>query len=315
MKKLFLFIILFFLHPKDYINANQLNDTCSLNFKEIYDFSIGDIFQDESSIITWGVKQTDEGEDNYIIRKYRIDDKVVKGDSITYWISGRYYRYTAYGTGYILYEEYGDIETEINYLDSADHFLNQVDSSLVPFDYASLMALENIYTYMIRFTQNSIDKKILGDYNNLYQYSTDSSLIPVNYCYAFEIYGRELGLLEQEFTTEDTYSYYLLGCVKNGDTTGIIWPDSNFYVGIDLSMDNSAINIYPNPSNNIISISPFSLIVPGSSINFYDLYGKLLLSKRIDTPEIQINELKKGIYLYSIINGDKKIYRGKILKK
>lgn len=64
-----------------------------------------------------------------------------------------------------------------------------------------------------------------------------------------------------------------------------------------INISNETLNIYPNPTNNHITIVTENQI--GNQIYFYDLRGKLLISKTIDknVQEIELTNLKQGIYL------------------
>ncbi len=64
--------------------------------------------------------------------------------------------------------------------------------------------------------------------------------------------------------------------------------------------ENIDLEIYPNPTHNIVNITGLSSI-ESSIVNIYDVQGKLILSKEIKQQgTIDISELNKGIYIVKI---------------
>lgn len=66
--------------------------------------------------------------------------------------------------------------------------------------------------------------------------------------------------------------------------------------------------IYPNPARDILKIRS-ALIANHANINIYDTFGKLMISKTIETDieetDLDLSELQSGIYFISIQNGNK----------
>ncbi len=81
-------------------------------------------------------------------------------------------------------------------------------------------------------------------------------------------------------------------CVKNDVTSGNNHYRNNF-------------NIFPNPANDKIYFS-FSGYFNGT-LNIYDLQGKRVLSKRINSNSIDISTLNKGVYFLQVSNTNQKI--------
>ena len=75
-------------------------------------------------------------------------------------------------------------------------------------------------------------------------------------------------------------------------------------LGID-DQNLTSISIYPNPVNDKLFIQGVSDV---SEISIYDLLGKLVLSKT-NTSEIDVTNLKKGIYLIKIKDQQKEIIK------
>ncbi len=84
-----------------------------------------------------------------------------------------------------------------------------------------------------------------------------------------------------------------------------------FYGGLDGHNSNSSVSIYPNPVsegklNIVFTNKPTSI----STVNIYNTNGKLVLRKdllkSINNHIIDISNLTKGVYFYSIINRNEK---------
>jgi hypothetical protein len=68
------------------------------------------------------------------------------------------------------------------------------------------------------------------------------------------------------------------------------------------------IKLYPNPANDIISIYPE--IQNHFNIEIYDFAGRTILTRELNSSNIDITSLKTGMYLYRIILNDE-VYNGK----
>ena len=75
--------------------------------------------------------------------------------------------------------------------------------------------------------------------------------------------------------------------------------------------------LYPNPSNNLITISSGKQNLKGAAIKIYDMIGKLVLSeiaKTDNSVELSILHLANGTYLLEV-EKDGEISRTKLLKE
>jgi len=81
--------------------------------------------------------------------------------------------------------------------------------------------------------------------------------------------------------------------------------DMNIPVGIATSMANQGVQVYPNPCVDRLYISNLELY---STIRIIDLQGRLLIERRVDAPEmdLDVQSLKSGIYLGEMISVKKK---------
>jgi len=71
---------------------------------------------------------------------------------------------------------------------------------------------------------------------------------------------------------------------------------------------NDNVQWYPNPANDILNIASTETFVSGSTIELYDITGRMVLSSTIVTESnianINLKEIKQGLYLCVIKNGE-----------
>lgn len=85
----------------------------------------------------------------------------------------------------------------------------------------------------------------------------------------------------------------------------------------EFNSSNRQINIYPNPFVDLLTIQLNSKNYFNPKIELLDLYGKIIESENIvsDISRIHTSYLVPGMYLVSIIESDRIIYRIKVIKK
>ena len=73
------------------------------------------------------------------------------------------------------------------------------------------------------------------------------------------------------------------------------------------------LNVYPNPFNDYVIINNSQDVLLGASVNIYDISGKLIVSKNIDTPDnykIDTSFMSNGVYILNIdIKGASKSFK------
>jgi hypothetical protein len=87
---------------------------------------------------------------------------------------------------------------------------------------------------------------------------------------------------------DDIKSGYSVRCVKNTGTTQVS--------EIEIS---EQINIYPDPANEKLYIK--NIDPADASIMIFDLQGRLVLNKQIDSESMDISDLRQGIYLAKVV--------------
>ena len=139
------------------------------------------------------------------------------------------------------------------------------------------------------------------------------------------------------FTADQAYNWLSIGNFFTDDNTeSLILNDEDGCVGLyyienicvatdpafcDYLLSNearinaSSISVYPNPTNNLISIS--SDLNPITSIELYDLQGRIIQHKVISNltkVELRLESYKSGIYILRVHSNDM-IYNEKIILK
>lgn len=81
----------------------------------------------------------------------------------------------------------------------------------------------------------------------------------------------------------------------------------------DISTSN--LSVYPNPARNKLNFEFSDLKTHNIKVFVYDIRGKLMISSETrDSGEINISELKSGLYIYEL-NTDNQSFRGKFIKE
>jgi len=107
--------------------------------------------------------------------------------------------------------------------------------------------------------------------------------------------------------------------VNNGtcDATATVFVDVQICMGINTLASASGINVYPNPTNDILNITISSELSGNASVEVYDALGKLVIKETLtsETTSINTSKLEDGIYVYKVINNYKAIKIGKVVKQ
>jgi len=101
-------------------------------------------------------------------------------------------------------------------------------------------------------------------------------------------------------------------CVKERNVS-IMAGDCPDFVGIDETENEVQLTIYPNPTNDVLSINLSPSGLP-ADFQIYDISGKLVIVRSINDlkTQIPVNGILPGEYFYSICSKDKE-FKGKIV--
>ena len=86
---------------------------------------------------------------------------------------------------------------------------------------------------------------------------------------------------------------------------GSQWPN-----GINESVSDAYVCIYPNPSSNLVHIEGIEV----SEVQVYNALGQLVKTIQ-GSNEIPVADLPQGVYLLRIADADGKVYTNKITKQ
>ena len=284
------------------------------NFWDFFNYDVGDVFQKKSS----------GGENTYVvetIEKYEILSKNISLDTIRYEVSG--------WTFTIDFGDYGcpdssiyELNTTLEYIDSLQEFSNKHPNELA--NIAKYTDFYNGNSWLNKveiYKEDGFYVKKIGDldYNNANPYYTESfsgsDLLIRNYgIWLIELKCREnLGLdfCYSDLAWEENIT---MGKVHNGDTVGIVYPDSFFQNLLKIQeLNTQNISIFPNPITNgqTLQIKSDEEIL---TYNIYNISGQKVLSGNINNNKININNLQTGIYIIEL-NTNNKIIREKLIVK
>lgn len=110
--------------------------------------------------------------------------------------------------------------------------------------------------------------------------------------------------------------YFGLG--TNGTNMNDFWEFNPALEGLSLNNnDDFSINVYPNPSNDIIYFENENFVMGESKLLIYSYAGLLIKEFEITatTLEITKNEFQRGIYFYKLINNNDVFTTGKFIFK
>jgi len=285
MKRILIFL---FLLNSSFLFA-QKAQTNSPNFKEIYDFQVGDIFLYQ---ITHADCGSGTGECIYSTHyeKFEILKKEINIDSVTYVRKNN--------------DSYIDT---ITYFDSATSVLNRNNNDIV----VGLINQDTVF-FRIRIDNYVTPEKIVGGPGSTYDYNNgiydSTKIMNFNDPYLEKIYGPGLGLIRMiEGQFEVGTETDLIGYRKGNDTTGIL------ITKLDQKKYLDDIKVYPNPFMNQIFVIINDNLGP-STYDFYTTQGILVKSVRATKQtEISTADLKRGIYILKISNKQGFVFR-KIFK-
>lgn len=304
-RKLVLVVLVLF-----YTFLNIIAQDCNPTLKEIYDIPVGSTFQYRFHVASFGLGDIEDSSTR--TDKYKIIEKTVQNDTIMLVRQG-------ISTGYSIIPPFGEkgfiFSKEINdtlwIVDSSSHYLNACDSQLV------YLGLENNYSRaLIEEYEEQLTKRVGGfinGRNNLFEYDENDSLIEVNGFEYEQIFIKGVGLWQENWHPfEHSETMTLEGYVINGDTTGLIWDDSDFIVSSSKHLSSTNIKIYPNllSDNELISISSD---IDYKRIEVYSINGKPQNISFVSNNQIKLTDAKAGIYIIKLYF-DKYTISNKIIK-
>ena len=125
-------------------------------------------------------------------------------------------------------------------------------------------------------------------------------------------------LVSNEIVTPTTSTdYTVTGTDINGcSNIATITQSVSLCTGIETVTANNQIEVYPNPVNAVLYID-IEIEKPDTKINIYNTLGTLVFSDALISSKNQVNidELRNGIYIMKIIQNNRIISTGKIVRE
>lgn len=253
------------------------------------------------------------------VYKYRLDTIVsvlYSEDSIIYQYN--YSEYSTAGAGIT----YGTNISEKYYKNSLQYILEGGEKWPVFGSYSPINQLANYTGDNISIYFNSIlklDSIILEDQTVVDRlYGSNFSGVGIPSCYVFDAVDAGNGFGFNSFLGYTGYCewyadglgpcYNLIGA-KIGD---VEWGDLSFPNSISKNIAEKTVNVFPNPSTGILNIKTTGY--ENGAYSIFDLNGILLESDLIRNKQINIENLKPGIY-FIIIQNENETLRGKFIKQ
>lgn len=177
-----------------------------------------------------------------------------------------------------------------------------------------------------------MDLPINEEANNIKVVSIDSVLIGETYRKSYQISNELLMSTEywiegigsdKEFLSPFTYTFEwsfwtLCHTDDNNETFYINSPNGedscHYFINVGIKELNQQISLYPNPVTDILKLE-FNSAYPGEII-ILNLLGQSILSRKVSnkTMEIDLTDLKRGVYFLEIKMGEKRLTK-KFIKK
>jgi hypothetical protein len=262
-------------------------DSCGPSYLEIYDFPVGDVFQDEI-VISQGSIGSGYSNVVSVTRRYRITSRLGLANGYRYTLEGLYHKVTNERSGAgnpLVKHEYGEMSETREYLDTASHPLNACKDRMVRVSRIAENPSANFYTRVqiaigdmrnFPLSSDTTRLKIMGTpigttIANLYTDSAGNySASGASYS---AVYAAGLGCvrIEANLGESGASSSRLQGYIRGGATIGLIWPDEEFMPPVSTRMEGLAAK---RKSDRIrISRSGLVFLVPGGP-GYRDLRGE-----------------------------------------
>jgi hypothetical protein len=269
----------------------------SLTFHEIFDFQVGDVFQ---YLDRWFDGSTPDSEEVDV--KYQITAVSTYQDSVVVERSGYSVVNSAMNPSPPVYNSFSD---QIVYKSSDvglyNHYNNQLAdlSDVWPMSWMALgdYWVKTNFSYIGSNRCVSLGIDYYSDTATPRLYETVNQLSDTLHIYSgFHMYHLQyvegLGLTIEEYGEgEGESSHRLVGYVKNGDTTGVIYEDDYFLASLS-EEPKVEIKVFPNPTTSFLFVDSDELKQLWSSS------GQLVL--QTNDRQLNVKHLSSGIYFLKV---------------
>jgi hypothetical protein len=281
-------------------------------FMDFYNFNVGDVFQYRYKSLNYGITEGYEG-----LTKITITSRDSSSNEYIYGTSISDLQWQVDIIGF-QWDSILNIYTNTEILqNSPDTFTNQNPHALVSNvfpDFSNMVSVMSILMDTGQFISRVLGGPMNYPVGGLYQYGSGDTLLPDGYY--DQKYTVSLGRVDYhylEFEIEEFET--MIGYVKNGDTTGIVYPDQYWPLGTSGMANHNALTIYPNPANDKITIQT-SKETSGSRLTILNIDGQQFLNRQLTEPktQIDISDLPSGVYFVRVTS-ERTVEVGKINKE
>lgn len=284
-------------------------ESCLLNYRDIYSFDVGDIFQYNISSASSNpyprVKTT---------KKIEIVSLKRSLDTITYTINEILVTHSTWpsqrGDTTVTDRQYNENKT-ITYIDSSSSILNNCNDTIAIQEefYSTKNHYVRIHDTII---ENEKMKHVGGDHKNFKKTNGKLNATLCNYLENEYVQGRGQTYHFESACFEYWKEEKMVGYIKNGTTVGKVTSDKVLLSTFGSHDINSSLLTYPNPVDNLLFIKN----VTNSTIKIYSNEGNLVQTSNFSNNVIDVDQLKSGIYFYQVFdNHSNKLVKGKFIKK
>jgi len=291
-------------------------------FRDFFNFSVGDVFQYHTFVINYGIG---DGMASLAKKTILSKDSSSSGFSYEMQVSEMWWHVSLIGSTWDTTHFYY-LDTAV-YIDSSNHYCN-----LYPHELArNVLASDNLgplaSTMKIFKDTGQVISRLAGvDFNfppdeqPAYTYGGIDTLVTVGDILEYaEKYTAGIGRVKYDVMVFESRSEEdLIGYVKNGDTTGIVYPDDFLLQGVPESTNNDGIKIFPNPAIDLISIRLPRNGMKNANIELLTLEGQIVMSKTFPSPgnliSIKISDLPKALYLIKVTTDKESVEKKLIVR-
>jgi hypothetical protein len=188
--------------------------------------------------------------------------------------------------------------------------------------YDVFAALAKIKTEELAFETNNFNLSVLGATKSIHLYHNDMNVVIIG---NFDVVAQSIN---PDFPNAGTWYDYFGGYPVNIENTQqeitlapgeyriytskqLDKPDINPFIG-DSKADVKTLNVYPNPAANKMFVENAKLL---NSISIINIYGQTVYSATEITGFINVENLKKGLYIIKSVDKSGTIYTTQFIKE